>query len=570
MKRFAALACAVATILAFGLHRPTRAANIGSPAITFTSLAGTSTAIPGGTGSFTAFSPDPLLPPNPCISFGNVAFFGAGASGQQGIYEMRSGASVTKIADLMTAIPGGTGNFMALENPSISGSKVVFLGSDASGQQGVYVAIPPGPPVKIADLMTAVPGGTGNFTVFPPGPPTIGGDNVAFLAGGSGGQQGVYVTLPPGPPSKIADTATAIPGGLGNFNYFLTASTDGDNVAIVGGYAPPNFASGPQQGVYKMAGAPLALVADVGTAVPGGVGMFWSFGNVAIDPGVVVFQGSSDDGAGGERVGIYTDLDGALSKIIATGDTLDGKTIAGLGFGPGGFSNGQVVFGVQFADGSAGISMATVCAGGSETPQITCPADVAAKTAPGQATVAVLYPAPGVTANCPATTVTVTCTAASGSNFAVGTTPVTCTAASGAGLSSSCSFDVVVTRGYRCPLSQGYWKNNPKAWPVASLTLGSQTYTQAELLQLLKTSTTSDASLVLARQLIAAELNIANLSDPAPVNGAISDAGGLLSRFAGKLPYGVKTGSTLAKGMVGDASVLENYNTGALTPGCTP
>ena len=357
---------------------------------------------------------------------------------------------------------------------------------------------------------------------------------------------------------------------MGNFNYFLTASTDGDNVAIVGGYAPPNFASGPQQGIYKMAGAPLAMVADLGTAVPGGVGMFWSFGNVAIDPGVVVFQGSSDDGAGGERVGIYTDLGGALSKIIATGDTLDGKTITALGFGPGGFSNGQVVFGVQFDDGSAGISMATLCAGGSETPQITCPAGVVGKTAPGQATVAVLYPAPGVTANCPATTVTVTCTAASGSNFAVGTTPVTCTAASGAGLSSSCSFDVVATRGYRCPLSQGYWKNNPKAWPVASLTLGSQTYTQAELLQLLKTSTTSDASLVLARQLIAAKLNIANLSDPAPVNGAISDAGGLLSGFAGKLPYGVKTGSTLAKGMVGDASVLENYNTGALTPGCTP
>ena len=220
MKRFAALACAVATILAFGLHRPTRAANIGSPAITFTSLAGTSTAIPGGTGSFTAFSPDPLLPPNPCISFGNVAFFGAGASGQQGIYEMPSNAPITKLADLMTAIPGGTGNFMALENPSISGSKVVFLGSDASGQQGVYVAIPPGPPLKIADLMTAVPGGTGNFTAFPPGPPVISGDNVAFLAGGSGGQQGVYVTFPPGPPLKIADLMTAVPGGTGNFTAF--------------------------------------------------------------------------------------------------------------------------------------------------------------------------------------------------------------------------------------------------------------------------------------------------------------------------------------------------------------
>ena len=33
-----------------------------------------------------------------------------------------------------------------------------------------------------------------------------------------------------------------------------------------------------------------------------------------------------------------------------------------------------------------------------------------------------------------------------------------------------------------CPLTQGYWKNHSNAWPVNSLTLGSQTYTKAELL----------------------------------------------------------------------------------------
>lgn len=65
-----------------------------------------------------------------------------------------------------------------------------------------------------------------------------------------------------------------------------------------------------------------------------------------------------------------------------------------------------------------------------------------------------------------------------------------------------------------CPQPQGYWKNNPNAWPVNTLALGSQTYTHAELLRILRTSTGSgtkaDASLILGDQLIAAKLNIAN------------------------------------------------------------
>jgi hypothetical protein len=37
-----------------------------------------------------------------------------------------------------------------------------------------------------------------------------------------------------------------------------------------------------------------------------------------------------------------------------------------------------------------------------------------------------------------------------------------------------------------CPQGQGYWKNTA-AWPVTELTLGSQTYSQAELLILFNT-----------------------------------------------------------------------------------
>jgi hypothetical protein len=71
-------------------------------------------------------------------------------------------------------------------------------------------------------------------------------------------------------------------------------------------------------------------------------------------------------------------------------------------------------------------------------------------------------------------------------------------------------------------------------------------------------------------KLIAAKLNIANGSDPAPVSSTITDADSLLSAFSGKLPYKVKTTSTAGKMMVNDANTLNSYNNGSLTPVCTP
>ncbi len=84
-----------------------------------------------------------------------------------------------------------------------------------------------------------------------------------------------------------------------------------------------------------------------------------------------------------------------------------------------------------------------------------------------------------------------------------------------------------------CPLSQGFWKNHPGAWPVTSLTLGGITYTQAQLLAILNTpigaGKKAGASLILADQLIAALLNIANGSDSAPISATIADAQSLLT-----------------------------------------
>ena len=122
----------------------------------------------------------------------------------------------------------------------------------------------------------------------------------------------------------------------------------------------------------------------------------------------------------------------------------------------------------------------------------------------------------------------------------------------------------------KCPLTQGFWKNHPDDWPVTSLTLGKQTYSQMELLALLQSPVKGDASLILAHQLIAAKLNIANGSDPTPVSATLTDADNLLSAFPGKLPYKVKPSSASGQAMVNDADVLDSYNNGELKPDCEP
>ncbi len=61
-----------------------------------------------------------------------------------------------------------------------------------------------------------------------------------------------------------------------------------------------------------------------------------------------------------------------------------------------------------------------------------------------------------------------------------------------------------------CAFTQGYWKNHPGAWPVGSLTLGTVTYTKTQLLAILGQPAVGNGLVSLAKQLIAAKLNILN------------------------------------------------------------
>ena len=118
-----------------------------------------------------------------------------------------------------------------------------------------------------------------------------------------------------------------------------------------------------------------------------------------------------------------------------------------------------------------------------------------------------------------------------------------------------------------CPVEQGVWKNR-SSWPVSSLALGNQTYTKSELLAILRNPGSADASTILAVQLIAAKLNVANGSELAPVAATIAAADAALGGLSGKLPYKVKTNTVAGATMTMLAAVLQSYNRGQLIPGC--
>jgi len=113
----------------------------------------------------------------------------------------------------------------------------------------------------------------------------------------------------------------------------------------------------------------------------------------------------------------------------------------------------------------------------------------------------------------------------------------------------------------QCTYTQGYWKNHPEAWPVKSLLLGTVSYTNAQLLAILKTPVRGNGLISLAHQLIAAKLNVANTSDGSAVAKAITAADVLIGD-KNVLTNSVPTSLTSSL-----TSTLDAYNNGRIGPG---
>ncbi len=273
-----------------------------------------------------------------------VAFVAADIGGRPGVYTapVTGSGPLARMADTTTPAPNGSGNFQSFfnEEPSISGSVVAFTSAPSPG---IYTGPATGGALaRVADANTPVQPSAGS--------PSLSGAVVAFAGFPSGGGSGIYTgPAAGGALTPVADTTNAIPNGSGNFFSFgQTPAVSGSAVAFVGS------GSGGQAGVYAgtVGGGPLARVADATTAIPGGSGTFTGFSVVDVSGPAVTFVGT---GSGGQS-GVYFEAaaGGALTKLLAVGDTLDGKIVSALYFNDG-LEGSNVAFTAAFTDGSQGV-----------------------------------------------------------------------------------------------------------------------------------------------------------------------------------------------------------------------
>ena len=115
-----------------------------------------------------------------------------------------------------------------------------------------------------------------------------------------------------------------------------------------------------------------------------------------------------------------------------------------------------------------------------------------------------------------------------------------------------------------CTFTQGFWKNHPEAWPVSSLTLGTVSYTAAQLDAILDQPVEGNGLVSLAHQLIAAKLNIANGANGSAVAQTIADADALI----GGLVVPPVGSGYLAPASTSDlTAALDAFNNGFTGPG---
>jgi len=115
-----------------------------------------------------------------------------------------------------------------------------------------------------------------------------------------------------------------------------------------------------------------------------------------------------------------------------------------------------------------------------------------------------------------------------------------------------------------CTFTQGYWKNHPGAWPAGTVKLGTVTYTPAQLLSIFNQPAAGNGLLILAHQLIAAKLNIANGADPTAVQQSVIDAD---SMIGGLIVPPIGNGYLSPSQTSALTDTLTEYNEGTIGPG---
>ena len=144
----------------------------------------------------------------------SIAFFAghsSGASSLPSVYRWDNG-TITTVADTTTAVPGGTGNFSDLQNTSvrIDQGAAMFIGLDANNKRGIYRRPSGGALSAVVDINTDGPSGMGKFASVVDFDST--GDDLILRGSTQTGGGGLY-TRHNSTWSKLATTGDAAPGG---------------------------------------------------------------------------------------------------------------------------------------------------------------------------------------------------------------------------------------------------------------------------------------------------------------------------------------------------------------------
>ena len=121
--------------------------------------------------------------------------------------------------------------------------------------------------------------------------------------------------------------------------------------------------------------------------------------------------------------------------------------------------------------------------------------------------------------------------------------------------------------GPECPAhTPAFWRANPAAWPVESLTIGSIRYTAPQLLAILETN--GSLRVRLTQELIAALLDAASGTDSTRIAGTIADANTLLASTANPPHDFFGTGFQDLLRTIEDLARLAEFTSGQLTHTC--
>lgn len=235
------------------------------------------TEVPGGSGTFSSFGPAPR------IGTGGVVFAASSSLGQ-GLY-FSTYASLLKVADTTTVMPGHTETFAAFHGYDLDASTIAFVGESASGFRGIYLWRDGGLS-RAVDAGSLRPGGAEPFSSL--------GGQVALRSGAVvfSSATGVYAWAG-GSVRTIMDFGMNPPLEEAPFDSILEGIEVADEAVFF------SAASSSRRGIHVGNGHNIWTVADNNRLLDGRTVHSFSFGNEALDSRNLAFKAEFSDGTGG-------------------------------------------------------------------------------------------------------------------------------------------------------------------------------------------------------------------------------------------------------------------------------